>query len=123
MKDLNYEKDNTIDVTDLKAEFQTLAPLIYRYSEIKAQAEHEYDLRKAQLDELKSEKYINIKSSGEKITEKNLEALIDIDPEVKTKLREVLEAKRDVETLKGYCESLRAKKDMLIQLGADSRKE
>lgn len=122
-KELNFEKDNTIDVANLPKEFRNLPPLIYRYSEIKAEAEETYDLKKAEHDELRSKKYLEIRSREGKITEATLEATIDTDEEVKKALRDMLSAKRDLETLKGYLESLRAKKDMLIQLGADARKE
>ena len=123
MSELNSEKDNTIDVTNLTEEFRGIAPLIYRYGEAKANAEHAYDLSKAELDELKAQLYMEIKSSGEKVTEKHVEAIIDHNDRVKAAVRKTLELKRDLETIKSYTESLRAKKDMLIQLGADSRKE
>lgn len=122
-KELNFEKDNTIDVANLQKEFRNLPPSLYRYAEIKAEAEHDYDIAKAEYEELRSEKYIEIKSKEGKVTEANLSAMIEVDKDVKAALRNMLEKKRDVETLKGYVESLRAKKDMLIQLGADARKE
>lgn len=122
-KELNFEKDNTIDVASLQKEFRNFPPTLYRYSEIKAEAEETYDIKKAEYEELRSEKYIAIKSKEGKVTEANLSAMIEVDPDVKKALREMLAAKRDLETIKGYVESLRAKKDMLIQLGADSRKE
>ena len=122
-KELDFEKDNTIDVASLQKEFRNLPPILYRYAEIKAESEHAYDIKKAEYEELRSAKYIEIKSKEGKVTEANVSAMIEVDAEVKKALRDMLEAKRDLETLKGYLESLRAKKDMLIQLGADARKE
>lgn len=122
-KELNFEKDNTIDVANLSKEFRNLPPLIYRYSEIKAEAEENASLKKAEYKELQAKKYLEIRSKEGKITEATVSAMIENDEEVKKALRDYLSATRDLDTLQGYLESLRAKKDMLIQLGADARKE
>lgn len=122
-KELDFDKDNTIDVANLQKEFRNFPPTLYRYSEIKAEAEEAYDLKKAEYEEKRAETYIAIKQREGKITEANLDAMIETDGDVKKALREMLSAKKDLETIKGYVESLRAKKDMLIQLGADARKE
>lgn len=122
-KELNFEKDNTIDVAALSKEFRNFPPTLYRYCEIKAEAKETAELKKAEYEELRSAKYIEIKSKEGKVTEANVSAMIEVDPDVKKAYRELLSAKRDLETIEGYVESLRAKKDMLIQLGADARKE
>lgn len=122
-KKLDFDKDNTIDVADLTKEFRNFPPTIYRYAEIEAEAEETYGIKKAEHEELRSAKYLEFRQKEGKITEATLEAMLDTDAEVKAAQREMLSAKRDLETLKGYLESLRAKKDMLIQLGADARKE
>ena len=120
---LDPTTDNAIDVADLKTEFQVLPPTLFRYSEQKAEAEREHDLAKGQYEEIRSQVYIEIKKGTEKVTEKHLEALIETDSRVRAAFVTMIDAKRDLETMKGYVESLRAKKDMLIQLGADARKE
>ena len=122
-KELDPEIDNTIDTSDLSTEFKNLPPTMYGYRVELASAEHGYDLAKATYEELRSAKYLEIRSREGKVTEATVEATLDIDPEIKAAKRKMLEAKRDMETVDGFMESLRAKKDMLIQLGADARKE
>lgn len=122
-KKLDFEKDNTIEVENLQKEFRNFPPTIYRYREIEAEADETASLKKAEYKELQSKKYLEFRSKEGKITEATLAAMIETDEEVKKAHREYLSALRDLETLKGYVESLRAKKDMLIQLGADARKE
>jgi hypothetical protein len=120
---LDSEMDLEIDVSDLEREFKRIPSLVHGWSEIKASSEEAYGLAKAEHEELRSQKYLDIRSQEGKITEANLEARIDVDPDVKKALRNVLAAKRDLDTLKGFTEGLSSKKDMLIQLGADSRKQ
>jgi hypothetical protein len=122
-KQLDFEKDNTIDVANLQKEFRNLPPNIYRYSEIKAEADETHSIKKAQYEELKSKLYLEFRSREGKITENTLAAMIESDESVKAAQLEMFAAKRDLDTLKGYLDSLQAKKDMLIQLGADARKE
>ena len=122
-KKLNYERDNTIDPSNLSNEFRTMPSTLYGYREIQAEAGEAYDLKKAALKELRSQKYLEFRQREGKVTEANLDAMLDTDPEIQKALREMLSAKKDLETLDGYVESLRVKKDMLIQMGADARKE
>lgn len=121
--EMDLSKDNRINVADLHTEFQIFPSSLFAYCEAKSSAEQVYDLLKQQLEELEAETYIAVKNSGEKVTEKGAESLVTVDPAVKAMRVELINAKRDLETMKNYVESLRAKKDMLIQLGADARKE
>lgn len=122
-RELDIDKDNTIDTDNLTKEFRNFPPTIYGYSEIEAKAAEDLGIKKAEYEELRSAKYLEFRQKEGKITEATLNAMLETDPEVKKALRDMLASKRDLETLKGYVESLRAKKDMLIQLGADARKE
>lgn len=120
---MNPAADIEINVADLQAEFRGFSSKLYSYREVKSEAEKFHDLVKLQCDELEAETYLRLKNGPEKVTEKNLEALIATDEKVKAKRREVISVRRDFETSKNFVESLNAKKDMLIQLGADARKE
>lgn len=120
---LDFEKDNQIDVTDLNEEFRVFPSVIYGYRDIEAQAQEAYDLKKLELKELRSAKNLEIRSREGKVTESTVEAMLDSDPDVKKAVRDMLSVKRDLETLNGYVESVRAKKDCLIQLSANLRKE
>ncbi len=122
-KELNFEKDNEIDIDNLTKEFRSLPSILYGYREIEAKASEDFDLRKAEFKELRSAKYLEFRSREGKITESTLEAMLDTDPQIKEALRTMLSTKRDLETIRGYSESICFKKDMLIQIGADARKE
>jgi hypothetical protein len=121
--ELNPDTDNMIDATDLGTEFREFPPKLFRYSEKKSDAERDHDLAKNRYEEVRAQVYLEIKRGGEKVTEKHLDALIEVDVRVQGAFVTMVQAKRDLETLKNFVDSLRAKKDMLIQLGADARKE
>lgn len=120
---LDVDRDNTIDVSDIQSEFRMYPVLLFRWSEEKSDAELAHDVARAQYEEIRSTKYLTFKRTPDKITEAAMEAMLNTDKEVIEAREKLLGAKRDAETLKNYVESLRAKKDMLIQLGADLRKE
>jgi hypothetical protein len=117
------EADREIDVADLQREFRVYPSVLFAHNEAKAEAEKTFDLLKLRCEEAEAAAYIKIKSGPEKVTEKHVEAMIATDKAIQELKREMLDAKRDLETLKNDVESMRAKKDMLIQLGADARKE
>jgi len=122
--ELNPDKDIQIEVTRLGEEFQVLPLLIYRYSEAKSDAGYAVDVAEAEYKEMRADVFKEILSEHEKKpSDKVIEAEIESHPKVKKAKRNYLSTKRDYETIKGFVESLRAKKDMLIQLGADARKE
>lgn len=123
MKAINLENDNQIDTSNLQVEFREFPSTLFAWGEAGADAALDYELSNSVYEETRASLYLKIKSSGDKVTEKHLEALIDTDPSVKEALLKSFAAKRDLDTMKNYVESLRAKKDMLIQLGADARKE
>ena len=120
---LNPEKDLDIDVKDLTAEFKKLSLLLFRYYEAKADSEREYDKVKQTHEEIRARVYRGLKSSGDKLTEKALEAAIDSNDDVLSIQTMMLDAKRTLATWYGAVESMKAKKDCLIQLGADRRAE
>ena len=122
-RELDLDNDNTIDVTNLSEELRVLPSIMFGYREILAKAEEESAIKKAEYEELCAAKYLEIRAKEGKITESTLEAMIEVDLEVKAAKRAMLEAQRDYKTLDGYMESMRAKKDSLIQLSADQRKE
>ena len=122
--ELNPEKDLEIEVSNLSAEFRNFAVVMYRYSVHRAKVESRLDIAKAKLDEVKAMTYKNIKSNvAIKHTEKSIEAEIDTDPAVQEAQRQFIKAKHDAATWAGAVDSMRAKKDCLIQLGSDRRKE
>lgn len=123
MFEFDLEKDKLIDSTDLQNELLKLPSLLYFYGNKKVQAEYEYEVLKAKHEEVRSQEYIKYKSGPEKLTEANVKAMMDTAISVLNVQNKMLEAKRDLNTIKNYMETLHAKKDMLIQLSANQRKE
>lgn len=122
--ELNPEVDLSVNVANLDVEFRTFPSTLYRYSCVKADAAKQRDIAKATLKEVKAATYKRIKSDvSVKHTEKSMEAEIDTDQIVMDLQRKLIDAEHTLATLEGSVESMRAKKDMLIQLGSDRRKE
>ena|SRR5271165_6988110 len=122
--ELNPESDLVVNATDLNSEFRSFSLLFYRYCLQKADVEKKRDLAKARLEELKAVTYKRVKMNvAVKHTEKSVEAEIDTDPMVLEAERRFIEAEHEAKTVGSAVESMRAKKDCLIQLGADARKE
>lgn len=124
MKEFKIDpKENiSIDTLNLEDQFRWLPTLMREYGEEFASVGYDLDLAKTEYDEVRSEVYKELKSSGEKITENHISSLITTDERVKEAKRTMLNVKRDYDTIKSYIDSLKAKKDMLIQLGASQRK-
>lgn len=122
--ELNPDLDLVINVADLTAEFRTFPTKLYQYSRQKAEANAKRDVAKAKLKEVRAEIYKFLKSdTTTKRTENHIEAELDSDPKVMEALLKLIKAEHDAATIDGAVESMRAKKDCLIQLGSDRRKE
>jgi hypothetical protein len=122
--ELNPELDLAINVDNLTVEFKEFSLKLYRYYQYKAKIETQRDMAKALLKEVKATVYKRLKSDPKnKHTEKSLEAEIDTDLEVMEAQRKFIRAEHDASTWSGAVDSMKAKKDMLMQLGADARKE
>lgn len=122
--ELNPENDLEINVNDLTNEFKNFPLKFYRYYQQKAEVEAKKDLAKSRLKEIRAQVYKRIKTqTNSKITEKALESEIDTDPQVIEAQHKLLKAEHDAATINGAVESMRAKKDMMMQIGADRRKE
>lgn len=121
---INPEVDLTIDIHNLTSEFQRLALVLFQYYKYKAQVEEKRDIAKAKLKEVRAIAYKRIRSDmSRKHTENSTEADIDTDPDVLAAQSVFFSAEHDATTWSGAVDSMKAKKDSLIQLGADSRKE
>ena len=123
MREKNSDFDNRIDVANIREELTNFPPTLYSWLEEKSNQEAIYETSKALYEQVRAQVYIEVKSGGEKITESGVEAKIETDPRVISSRDRMFKARRDFETLKNYTESLRAKKDMLVQISADLRKE
>jgi len=122
--ELNPEVDLEIDVANLTTEFKMLPIKLYRYSLHRAKVETQLDMAKARVKEVRAIAYKRIKSDVSiKHTEKSMEAELDSDPIVLEAQMKLIRAEHDAVTWAGAVDSMKAKKDCLIQLGSDRRKE
>jgi hypothetical protein len=122
--ELDPEKDLTIDVSNLGSEFREFSLLLYRYTCYRAKIETQRDVAKARLKEQRAIIRKKVKSDlSVKHTENSIEAEIDTDPTVIDANMKLIRAEHDASTWAGAVESMRAKKDCLIQIGADQRKD
>lgn len=120
---LNPSQDLQIDTRDLTEELKSLSLLLFRYYEKKADFERDVDLAKFTLKEIKGKKYKEYKYGPTKLSDAGVEAAIDSDPEVLVAQKALAEASHALNTWWGAVDSMKAKKDVLIQLAADRRKE
>ncbi len=121
---LNPETDLDINVTQLEAEFRHFPAVFYRYYKEKAKLSLLRDTAKAKLKEVRALAYKSVKADSTiKHTEKSIEAEVEIHPTVLEAQKKLLRAEHDAATIDGVVDSMSAKKDMLMQLGAHSRKE
>ena len=122
--ELNPENDLKVNVADLSNEFRHFASVLYKYSCQRADVEKKRDIAKAKLKEVRAQARKRIKAdTSVKHTENSIEAEIDTDPVVLQAQYAFIDAEHESATVGGAVESMRAKKDCLIQLGSDRRKE
>ena len=122
--ELNPDIDLSIDTSNLTSEFKKFPIVLYRYSQQRAKVEAIRDVAKAKLKETRAIVRKKIKADTSiKHTENSIEAEIDTDPSVLEAQNKLIRAEHDATTINGAVESMRAKKDCLIQIGADLRKE
>lgn len=122
--ELNPDTDLAIDVANISSELRNFAVIMYRYSQHRAKVEAQRDVAKAKLKEIRAIVRKRVKSDNSvKHTENSIEAEIDTDPVVMEAQMKLIRAEHDATTWSGAMESMRAKKDCLVQLSADRRKE
>ncbi len=122
--ELNPEVDLEVDVSNLTEEFKKFPVVMYRYALYRAKIESQRDIAKAKLKEIRAVVRKRVKADvSVKHTENSIEAEIDTDPTVMEAQMKFIRAEHDAATWAGAMESMRSKKDCLIQLGSDRRKE
>lgn len=123
-RELNPEVDLEVDVNDLDAELRSYSLVLNRYYTYEARLCSIRDIAEAKLEELEASTYKSIKSDiSVKHTEKSIDAEINTNPTIIEAKMKLIRTQHDVATWHGSVVSMLAKKDMLIQLSANSRKE
>jgi hypothetical protein len=123
------EETFNIDSLQLEDEFVKLPAKLAYYNALHAQAAKIEGLAKVKLGRLEADLYVNHREQMEldpsvgRVTEKMVESAVERDPTLHEAQATYFEIKRKKGVLSGYCEAIRTKRDMLIQLGAHIRAE
>lgn len=110
---------------DLDGELSKLPRLIWHYGDLEAAAYQLALEAKAHMEQAHATAYKAHKELArkEKVTEAQVSAEVELDPAYRSYVQKWVEAEGNARRLKALMESLRAKKDALIQLSANRRNE
>lgn len=126
MSTIQPDRDPCSDISisdDLDAELIKLPGLLYYYGTIEAGAYELALAAKADMEHAHATAYKRLKELArkDKVTEAQVSAQVELDPEYRRYVSKWIEAEGKARRMKAMLESLRAKKDALIQLGANHR--
>lgn len=121
MKELNYEKDVSIDDSALDVEWLAQSSLTFKYCKIEADARKALDDAKARLDIIKAELDQDIRANPEsfglpKVTESAIGNAISASKKCKDAEEEVRQASYELNMAQAAVRSIYAKKDALENL-------
>lgn len=121
------KRDSAINTADLSSAMMQQTSLLVHYGVLAAQASKQVDNVSMLLKNAEAAAYRQFRDEaagkGEKVTEAQLEKLVLRAPNVIQMMRALNEAKQIEAIAKIAVESFRHRRDMLIQLGANERKE
>ena len=121
------KKDVAFSDTDLTTPMMQQAALYAHYARISAEATHQLDNFKMylELQESKIDKEIRDAAveAGEKFSEKKILSMITTDKRYIKMVKKVNESKMIASIAKESLESLKHRRDMLVQIGVTSREE
>ena len=110
---------------DIDFDMEELPGLLWHWGRLEADAQELHLTVKADLEQKHAEIYKRLKDfanrTGEKITEAQLNAQIELDIEYRHCVSAVIEADGRARRFKAVVESLRAKRDLIIQLAYNHR--
>ena len=117
----------TLDAVQIEQEFSRVSADVAYWSTMYARAHRRYLRAKILRDQTKAAAYIEhrdlLMASHGKATVRDIDSSISGDMKVQEVEADVVEAEYEREKLKGTMEAVRAKRDMLITLGAHLRVE
>ncbi|MDT4817832.1 hypothetical protein FQZ97_509160 [compost metagenome] len=115
----------SVNEVNLDQAMMEQADLRSHYGAVLARAEAQHARVKARFEVKEAQLYDShrraLADSGEKVTEKAVENAVKLDPAWLTAKNLVIEAESIAGVLKALNESLKDRRDMIIQLGADRR--
>ena len=116
-----------VDPIVIQEEFARVAPDLAYWSAKFAEAHKTYLEAKILRDNVRGAKWFIVKNdllaTRGKCSNPDVEAALDTDEDMNEALASLVEAEYERERLKGVLEAVRAKKDMLISMGAMIRAE
>lgn len=121
--DLDPEADIEIDKHALAKEFRLYPPIYYRYCMEVSYAQEKVNDAKLGLKEIRGRVYLDLKNHATKYSETHLGMLIEQDPLVSAQTKLLGQYEYELRNFEGFLQALKFKKDCLVQLGADARKE
>lgn len=117
----------TIDMEDLRKEFQRVSADLAYWNAQAADLEGDIVLSKAKLKEVEGHGHLNapdiLVANGKKATVDNCKACTAIAPSVIAAHKDLAEITGEIKRIKGICEAISRKGDMLVSLGAYIRSE
>ena len=119
----------SLDETDLAGEFVRFAGTFAYWSERYADAEREAEAADQAVDKARAMAFLVVaeqntkRAKADKHARPLLDALAEQNSALAKAQAEALNKRRKAMAYKGYVEALRAKRDMLVQLGARRRAE
>lgn len=111
----------TIDEDDLSSEFATFTAVYARWLYIRSDQQARILKKSNELSAVSAETRLRWSEELTKPTVDDLKARVTADPVVRKLNEQLARLEADAEVVKGIIEALRAKKDMLISLGAQQR--
>ena len=123
----NYVKDLQISEFDINSCLVTQPALYVFWSKMAAIARTIYDKAKFDLEKYEAQLYSYLKSEkenrGEKVTEKQLESLVRLDPRRQELFNTMLRARLQYDHLNAIREAFSIRTNMLMSLSANLREE
>lgn len=116
-----------VDATDMRAEYSRVSSDLAFWSAQYAKAYSRFVQGKILLDRARASAYLvereTCEEMGKKATEASIDARVRLDSQVQDAEAELIEADYERERLRGVVDAIRAKKDMLVSIGATVRAE
>lgn len=127
MSEYSLEEAVSVNRDDLNSEFVRLSADLAYWGEQLAEAEHEYSMAKLASEKLTAEAFVRYKehlqSTQGRTTDSSVNAMVTKDHRIVASKTNLLTKTHERNRLKSVVESIRAKKEMIISLGAQMRAE
>lgn len=126
--DAEVERVTRIEPVAIQEEYAAVPGDLYRWCRLLADADHALGVSEQEIEDCENDERVRLLAEAEKAEEKppsedRLKAKVRAAAPYKAACRRALDARREKARAFAVVEGIRAKKDMLISLGADLRAE